>query len=97
MIVKFGRCLPGHPSGKPIRLTNSPGAISSFSVTADGKQLGFIKNTLRPQVYVGELDPLAKVLTNNRRMTLQQGESLPFSWTPDNQSVIFASNRNGRF
>jgi len=36
-------------------------------------------------------------LTNNRRMTLQQGESLPFSWTPDNQSVIFASNRNGRF
>jgi len=87
----------GTPSGKPIRLTNSPGAISSFSVTADGKQLGFIKNTLRPQVYVGELDPLAKVLTNNRRMTLQQGESLPFSWTPDNQSVIFASNRNGRF
>jgi hypothetical protein len=87
----------GAPSGKPIRLTSGPGGISSFSITANGRQLAFIKNTLRPQVYVGELDPSARALTNNRRITLQQGASLPFSWTPDNQSVIFASNRNGRF
>ncbi len=85
------------PKGKPTRLTNGPGAISSFSITADGKRLAFIKNTLQPQVYVGELDSAAKALRNNRRLTLDQRENLPFSWTPDNRSVIFSSNRNGRF
>jgi len=46
----------GSPSQKPVRLTNGAGAISSFSITADGRRLVFIKNTLQPQVYVGELD-----------------------------------------
>jgi serine/threonine protein kinase/Tol biopolymer transport system component len=89
--------MTGVPGGKPIRLTNGPGAITSFSITANGRELAFIKNTLRPQIYVGELDSSSRVLKNNRRLTLQQGASLPFSWTPDNRSVIFASNRNGRF
>jgi eukaryotic-like serine/threonine-protein kinase len=87
----------GEPSSKTIRLTSGPGAISSFSITADGRQFAFIKNTLQPQVYVGDLDTTARALKNNRRITLDQGASLPFSWTPDNRSVIFSSNRNRKF
>jgi eukaryotic-like serine/threonine-protein kinase len=86
----------GEPKGKPIRLTNGQGDISSLSITADGKRLAFIKNSLEPQVYVGELDAAAKVLRNNRRLTLDRRASMPFSWTPDNHSIIFSSNRNGR-
>ena len=84
------------PKGERVRLTNGPGAISSFSITADGRRLAFIKNTLQPQVYVGDLDPVTKVLRNNRRLTLDQHASMPSSWTPDNHSVIFFSHRNGR-
>lgn len=87
----------GRPASRPIRLTNGLGCVSSFSVTADGKRLAFIKNTLRPQVYVGEIDTEARVLKNIRRLTLDQRASLPFSWTRDNRSVIFSSDRNGRF
>ena len=87
----------GRPTEKPIRVTNGPGTISSFSITADGKRLAFLKNTLQPQVYVGELDAAARVLKTNRRLTLDQRASMPFSWTSDNRSVIFSSNRNGRY
>ena len=86
----------GQPGEKPVRLTNGPGAISSFSITADGRRLAFIKNTLQPQVYVGELDPAARVLKNNRRLTLDQRASMPTAWTADSRAVIFQSNRNGR-
>jgi Tol biopolymer transport system component len=86
----------GRPKGKLIRLTNSPGAISSFSIAADGRRLAFIKNSLQPQVYVGELDVASRTLRNNRRLTLDQRASMPSSWTPDDRSVIFYSDRNGR-
>jgi eukaryotic-like serine/threonine-protein kinase len=84
------------PIGERVRLTNGPGAISSFSITADGRRLAFIKNTLQPQVYVGDLDPKTRVLRNNHRLTLDQRGSSPSTWTPDNLSIIFDSNRNGR-
>jgi Tol biopolymer transport system component len=84
------------PIAERVRLTGGPGAISSFSMTADGRRLAFIKNTLQPQVYVGDLDPKARVLRNNRRLTLNQRGSAPSAWTPDNRSIIFDSNRNGR-
>lgn len=86
----------GHPIGESARLTNTPGAISSFSITADGKRLAFIKNTLQPQVYVGDLNTAANALKNNRRLTLDQRASLPSAWTADSRSVIFYSHRNGR-
>lgn len=86
----------GRPKGKPIRLTNSPGAISSFSIAANRTRLAFIKNTLQPQVWVGELDAASRTLRNNRRLTLDQNANMPSAWTPDNRSVIFFSFRNGR-
>ena len=86
----------GSPIKDPVRLTSGPGAISSLSITADGKGLAFIKNTLQPQVYVAELNPAAKALKNSRRLTLDQRGSWPSSWTPDNQAVILTSGRNGR-
>jgi eukaryotic-like serine/threonine-protein kinase len=82
--------------GKRVRLTNGPGAISSFSITEDDKRLAFIKNTLEPQVYVGDLDPKTRMLRNNRRLSLSQRGSSPSAWTPDNHSIIFQSDRDGR-
>jgi serine/threonine protein kinase/Tol biopolymer transport system component len=84
------------PRGKRVRLTSGTGAISSFSITADGRRLAFIKNTLQPQVYVGDLDLKTRLLRDNRRLTLDQNGSVPSAWTADNHSIIFDSNRNGR-
>jgi len=85
----------GRQSGNPVRLTSGLGSISSFSITGDGKRLTFIKSTLEPQVYVGELDNAGKVLKNNRRLTLDQRPNYPHAWTPDSKTVIFSSSRNG--
>jgi DNA-binding winged helix-turn-helix (wHTH) protein/Tol biopolymer transport system component len=87
----------GRPIDKPARITSGPGSISAFSITTDGKRLAFIKNTLQPQIYVGEIDAQARVLKNFRRLTLDQRANLPFSWTPDNRAVIFSSHREGRY
>jgi serine/threonine protein kinase len=84
------------PTGGRMRLTSGPGNISSFSIAASGKRLAFIKNTLQPQVYVGDLDPTTRTLTNNRRLTLNQKGSAPLDWMLDNRSIIFQSDRNGR-
>src|SRR5215472_1634568 len=67
----------GRPSGKPSRLTTGPGSIASLGTTSDGRRLVFIKSTLLPQVYIGELENSGNVLKNNRRLTLDQRPSFP--------------------
>ena len=36
-------------------------------------------------------------LSTPRRLTLDDADDMPFDWTTDNKSVLFASNRTGRF
>jgi eukaryotic-like serine/threonine-protein kinase len=86
----------GEPAGEPRQLTNWPGfSFSGFTVTADGKQMEFLRLTAKAHVYVGELDAKGTRLNNTRRLTFDEYFEWPERWTPDSRSVVFWSERNG--
>lgn len=86
----------GHPVGTPLRLTNDPGAVSSISISGDGKRIVYLKGLPQPDVYIARLDGSALV-GEPVRLTLDDRQDLPFDWTPDSKSVIFISDRTGVF
>jgi hypothetical protein len=63
----------GEPAGEPRQLTNWPGfSFSGFTVTADGKQMEFLRLIAKAHVYVGELDAKGTRLENTRRLTFDE-------------------------
>jgi DNA-binding winged helix-turn-helix (wHTH) protein len=87
----------GRAAGSAARLTRGLGVASLISVTADGKRLAFFRQTVEPDVYVTDLKGNGTTLTPPLRLTLDERADFPYSWTPDSQSVIFVSDRNGAF
>lgn len=88
----------GEPAGEPRQLTNWPGfSFSGFTVTADGRQMEFLRLTAKAHVYVGELDAKGTGLNNTRRLTFDEHSEWPESWTPDGRAVVFWSDRDGRW
>lgn len=86
----------GEPTGDPRQLTNWPGfSFSGFTVTADGKQMEFLRLTAKAHVYVGELDAKGTHLNDTRRLTFDEHSEWPERWTPDSRAVVFWSDRNG--
>ena len=86
----------GHPVGTPVRLTNDPGAVSSISISGDGKRIVYLKGLPQPDVYIARLDGSALV-GEPVRLTLDDRQDMPFDWTPDSSSVLFISDRTGVF
>ncbi len=86
----------GKPVGPARQLTNWPGfSFAMLSATADSSRLTFLKFNYQSDVYVAELDPKVTHLREMHRLTLDEHNDLPTSWTTDNRSVIFFSDRNG--
>jgi eukaryotic-like serine/threonine-protein kinase len=86
----------GEPRGHPRQLTNWPGfSFSGFTVTADGKQMEFLRPTAKAHVYVGELDAKGTHLNNIRRLTFDEHFEWPERWTPDSRALVFWSDRDG--
>jgi Tol biopolymer transport system component len=86
----------GEPTGDPRQLTNWPGfSFSGFTVTADGKQMEFLRLTAKAHAYVGELDAKETHLNNIRRLTFDEHFEWPEWWTPDSRAVAFWSDRDG--
>ena len=86
----------GAPAGEPRQLTNWPGfSFSGFTVTADGKQMEFLRLTAKAHVYVGELDEKGTRLNNTRRLTFDEHSEWPERWTSDSRAVVFWSDRDG--
>jgi Tol biopolymer transport system component/DNA-binding winged helix-turn-helix (wHTH) protein len=87
------------PSGKvsspPKRITGGHGWISQVAGSADGKVVIFLRGNWLPSVYVGTLAADGTHLIANRRLTLDENENIPGSWTPDSKAVLFSSDRNG--
>ena len=85
------------PSQEPRRLAQL-GEFEPWDMTttADGKILAFNKVRRNQDVYVGEIDPGSGVLKTTRRFTLDNHDSYPDTWTRDNRSLFFVSNRNGK-
>jgi len=88
----------GEPTGHPRQLTNWPGfSFSGFTVTADGKQMEFLRLTAKAHVYVGELDAKETHLNNVRRLTFDEHFEWPERWTQDSRAVVFWSDRDGNW
>jgi DNA-binding winged helix-turn-helix (wHTH) protein len=88
----------GKPVGPPRKLTNWTNfSIYGISATADGKQVALLNGRWQADVYVGDLRAGGTELANTRRLTLDESDDYPAFWTPDGQSVVFSSNRNGKF
>jgi DNA-binding winged helix-turn-helix (wHTH) protein/Tol biopolymer transport system component len=87
------------PSGKiagiPKRITQGRGWISQLTGSQDGKVLTFVRGNSVASAYVGTLSPDGEHLLANKRLTLDENENAPFSWTPDSKAVLFHSDRNG--
>jgi Tol biopolymer transport system component/DNA-binding winged helix-turn-helix (wHTH) protein len=86
-----------HTVGQPQRLTSGPDGKMRASISADGKHLSYLRWAESPVVYVTQVDRAGGSLAPLRQLGLIERRNLPFSWTPDSQSVIFSSDRDGVF
>ena len=69
----------------------------ALSVTTNGKLLALRRLDSQVDVYISELQQGGKRLGTFQRLTLDEREDYPFSWSPDSKSVIFKSDRDGPF
>jgi len=84
----------GIPQGKARQLTDWSGfSVDSFSATADGKQLAFLRGNDHASVFVGDLADKGSRLFNSRRLTLDDNYNLLLAWTPDSREAIYSSQR----
>src|ERR1700757_2162321 len=78
-------------------MTAGRGIAVQLSISADGKRLALRRHSPQPDVYVADLKRNEQGLAKLRRLTLDERLDYAMSWTPDSQSVVFTSNRNGPF
>ena len=83
--------------GQPVRLTSGPDGKMRASLSGDGKRLTFLRWTESPAIYVSEVEPGGGRLALLKRLSLDERRNFPYAWTPDGESVIFTSNRDGVF
>jgi Tol biopolymer transport system component len=87
----------GKPEDKPARITNWVGfSFASPTGTADGKRLAFLKFNFQSNVYVAEVQAGGARITTPRRLTLDDRNDFPTTWTSDSRAVISWSDRNGK-
>ena len=56
-----------------------------------------MKEGWQPDVYVAKVEANGTRLSTPRRLTLDERQDLPWSWTPDSKQVLFGSDRDGSF
>ncbi len=88
----------GLPSGKPAKITNWPAIFATLpSVSKDGKRLVVAKSHTWDDIYVGELKEHATRLGTSKRLTSNDSFNYPFAWARDSRTILFTSNRMGRY
>jgi DNA-binding winged helix-turn-helix (wHTH) protein/Tol biopolymer transport system component len=85
----------GKISSSAKRITGGHGWISQVSGSPDGKIVIFLRGNWLPSIYIATLAADGKHLVAHRRLTLDDNENIPSSWTPDSKAVLFTSDRNG--
>jgi serine/threonine protein kinase/Tol biopolymer transport system component len=84
----------GVPRGTARQVTDWSGfSVSSFSATADAKQLAFLRRNDHASIFVGDLTNQDSRVANFRRLTLDDNYNILLAWTPDSREVIFSSQR----
>jgi Tol biopolymer transport system component len=89
----------GKPLGPPRRVTNWLGYTFDGvpTISADGSRLAFSRGQWSSDIWWGALDTNGTRLTDVRRLTLDERYDWPGGWTRDGGTVLFYSDRNGRF
>jgi len=77
--------------------TSGPDWKPRPEISADGKQLTFLRSNIAPSVYVADLNPKTKAIEKVQRLTLDESRSRPYEWTPDGKAVLYVSDRDGQF
>jgi len=85
----------GKNVGDPKQIGQGHGRVAQVTTSADGKVLIFRSDNWSPSIYIGTLAPDGTHMLSNKRLTLDESLSPPFSWTPDSKAVLFLSDRNG--
>ncbi len=90
--------MPGTIAGAPHQISHlNAVCLSQLSGSRDGRTLAVVRTDHTTQTDVADWQSTpSPVLRNRRRLTLEQTNSYPHAWTPDSQSIIFESDRNGR-
>ncbi|HET8965285.1 MAG TPA: winged helix-turn-helix domain-containing protein, partial [Candidatus Acidoferrum sp.] len=87
----------GEARGNMVQVTNSPDWKPRPEVSSDGKKLIFLRNNIAPTVYLAQVEPQTKTLSQVQRLTLDESVSRPYEWTPDGTALLYISNRDGEF
>ncbi len=87
----------GTANGDRVRITNGPDHKPVMDASADGKKILFLRTNIQPAVYVAQIDAKTKSVGWPERLTLDDRKNLPYEWTPDGKSVLYISNREGKF
>ena len=82
--------------GASTRVTSDRGQAAELSVTNDGRLLALRPRAPHNDVYVAELEAGGRSLGTPQRLTLDERQDFPYSWTSDSKAVFFASDRDGR-
>jgi Tol biopolymer transport system component/DNA-binding winged helix-turn-helix (wHTH) protein len=83
--------------GEPKRLTTGPDVKTGLSLSANGKRLTFLRWNGEPHIYISEVEAGPDRLSPPRRLSLEEGRNFPYTWTADGKSLVFTSDRDGRF
>ncbi len=88
----------GKPIDRPRRITTWAGCEAGIvSGTSDGKQIAIMRRNFQADVYLAELEATGRPFRNLHRLTLDDRNDFPSAWTPDSRSVLFYSDRNGKW
>jgi Tol biopolymer transport system component len=82
-------------NGTPTRITRGPGQITTITTSADGKLLAFVRESWRAHIYIGTLSGDGKQLVASKKLTLEDNDNTPYSWTTGSKAILFMSDRNG--
>jgi Tol biopolymer transport system component len=85
----------GAVRGPAKRLTDGPEGKVLVSVWESGKALAYLRISYQAHIYVAKVPRKGETLEAPTRMNLDEGNNHPFTWTPDGESVIFRSDRDG--
>ena len=88
----------GSPSGKQEKMIHWSGAFPFLpSASKDGRRMIVEKGHYWHDIYVGELGGNGTRLDSTKRFTSSESENFPTTWTRENLSILFTSDRTGRY
>jgi len=88
----------GSPSASPVKIISWPNvAVFEPSMSDDGKRLAFVKDRRWSNVYIGEIRNNGTRLESTKRLTSNESANYPFAWERSGGTILFSSDRTGRF